>query len=144
MLKRTAVHITVMMLVMAFAGIAHGQDKLQSYLSDAACKVKATADPVQKRAILSNSIENMEKALNKVQGSPLVSKDDKASIDRFKVFLNDKRDELEGVNGYEPVPDAKLNAFANYVVQDMEQASQTITISTVTLLLIIIILILLV
>jgi hypothetical protein len=36
-----------------------------------------------------------------------------------------------------------LNAFANYVVQDMEQAAQSVTISLVALLLIIIIVILL-
>jgi hypothetical protein len=132
------------MLIMAFAGIAQGQGRLQGYLNDAAVKVKATADPVQKRAILSNSIEKMEKALDKVQGSPLVSKDDKAGIDCFKVILKDKKDELAGLNGYDRVPDAQLNAFADYVVQDMEQASQTVTISTVTLLLIIIIIILLV
>jgi len=82
-------------------------------------------------------------ALNKVQGSPLVSKDDKAGIDRCKVILKEKQDELAGVNGYDPVSDAQLNDFSDYVVQDMEQAGQTITISTVTLLLIIIIVLLL-
>ena len=38
----------------------------------------------------------------------------------------------------------KLNDFSNYVVQDMEQADQTITISVVTLLLIIILIVLIV
>jgi hypothetical protein len=142
MLKRGVVHLTVIMIVLACAGIAQGQDKLQNYLSDAACKVKVTADPVQKRAILVNSIEKMEQALNAVKGYPLVSKDDKEGIDRFRVVLQDKRDELAGLNGYDRVTDAQLNAFADYVVQDVEQASQTVTISTVTLLLIIIIAIL--
>jgi hypothetical protein len=144
MLRRTAVQLAVIMFVMAFAGIAQGQDKLQNYLSDAACKVKATTDPLQKREILDNSFEKMFKALNMVQSSPLVSKDDKTGIDRFKVILKEKQDELSGLNGYERVPDAQLDAFADYVVQDVEQADQTITIGTVTLLLIIIIIILLV
>jgi hypothetical protein len=42
------------------------------------------------------------------------------------------------------VPDAQLNAFADYVVQDMEQARETVTISLVSLLLIILIAILIV
>jgi hypothetical protein len=131
-----------MMFVFAFAGIAQGQDNIQEYFSDAACKVKATADPSQKREILEKSFERMFKALNAVQGSTLISKDDRAGIDRFKVILKEKQDELKGLNGYEQVPDAQLNAFAVYVVQDMEQATQSVTISLVALLLIIIIVIL--
>ncbi|MCX6832195.1 MAG: hypothetical protein NT028_08705 [candidate division Zixibacteria bacterium] len=144
MLGRTAVRLAVMVLVMAVAGIAHGQDKFQNYFSDAACKVKVTTDPTQQREILNKSFENMVTALNKVQGSPLISKDDKAGIDHYKAILKEKQDELAGLDGYERVPDAQLNAFANYVVQDMEQAAQSVTISLVAFLLIIIIVILLV
>lgn len=133
--------MTVVMLVMAFAGIAQGQDKIQNYFSDAACKVKVTSDPLQKRDILDKSLIKMSKALDAVQSSPLISKNDKASIGKLRVILKDKQDELAGVNGYERVPDAQLNAFADYVVQDMEQA-QNITISLVAALLIIIIVIL--
>lgn len=144
MLKRTALCLAVMMLVMASAGVVQGQDKLQNYLSDAAVKAKATEDPAQQREILDNSLAKMVKALNQVQSSPLISKEDKASIDRFKSILKEHRDELAGANGYQPVPDAQLSAFATYIVQDMEQANQTVTISTVTLLLILIIVILIV
>ena len=144
MLGRTALRLAVMMFVMAFAGIAQGQDNIQKYFSDTACKVKATTDPSQKREILNKSFERMFTALNTVQSSTLISKDDKAGIDRLKVILKEKQDELAGINGYEPVPDAQLNAFADYVVQDMEQATQTVTISLVALLLIIIIVILIV
>jgi hypothetical protein len=42
------------------------------------------------------------------------------------------------------VPDEQLNAFSDYVVQDMEQADQIITISLVTLLLIVILIVLMV
>jgi hypothetical protein len=47
-----------------------------------------------------------------------------------------------GSNGYDRVADAQLNAFSDYVVQDMEQAERQITISLVSALLIVIILIL--
>jgi len=144
MLGRTAIRLAVMVFVVAVAGIAHGQDKIQNYFSDAASKVKLTTDPIEKRELLNKSFENMVTALNKVQGSPLISKDDKAGIGHYKVILKEKQDELAGLNGYDRVPDAQLNAFSDYVVQDMEQAAQSVTISLVALLLIIIIVILLV
>jgi len=142
MLRRGTVSLAVVLFVMACAGTARGQDKLQNYFSEVACKVKSTDDPAQKREILDASFEKMSKALDAVQNSPLVPDDDKAGIDQVKALLKDKQEELAGVNGYERVPDLQLNAFADYVVQDMEQASQSVTISIVTLLLIIIIVIL--
>lgn len=148
MLGRTAFRLTVIMfivtmLVMAYAGIVFGQDGLQKYFNDASLKVKATTDPLQKREILNKSFENMSKALDKVQTSPLISKHDQDGIAFLKATLQEKQDELAGLNGYERVSDKQLDAFSDYVVQDMEQATQTVTISLVALLLIIIIVILL-
>jgi len=143
MLGRTAFRLFIIMFVMFYAGIAFGQDVLQKYLNDTSLKVKATTDPSQKREILNKSFEKMSKALDKVQSSPLVSKEDRAGIDLFKATLQEKLDELTGLNGYERVSDEQLDAFSDYAVQDMEQADRTVTISLVTLLLIIIIVILL-
>jgi hypothetical protein len=106
--------------------------------------VKATTDPSQKRAILNDKFQNMSKALDMVRSSPLVSKTDRAGIDRVKASLQEKQDELAGMNGYTRVSDDQLNAFSDYVVQDMEQADKTITISVVAALLIVIIIILVV
>jgi hypothetical protein len=141
MKARTVFGVLVMMLVLVQTGNAGGKDDIQKYFNDTACKVKATTDPAQKREILNNSLQTMSKALDKVQSSPLILKEDRAGIDRFKAALQEKQDELTGINGYERVSDAQLNAFSDYVVQDMEQA-QTINISLVAALLIIIILIL--
>jgi hypothetical protein len=141
MLGRITVRLLVLMCILSFASIAQGQDKLQNYLSDAASKVKATADASQKREILDKSFAKMSKALDIAQSSPLISKDDKAGISKFKAVLTEKQDELAGVNGYTAVPDAQLNIFADYAVQDMEQA-QNISISLVAALLIVIIIIL--
>jgi hypothetical protein len=58
--------------------------------------------------------------------------------------VQDKQDELAGINGYEKVSDSQLNNFSNYVVQSMEQADTTITISLVAALLIVILIVLLV
>ena len=144
MLGRTAFRLIVIMFVMFYAGIAVGQDVLQKYLNETSLKVKATTNPSQKREILNESFEKMSKALDKVQSSPLVSKEDRAGIDLLEATLQEKLDELTGLNGYERVSDEQLDAFSDYVVQDMEQADRTITISLVAALLIIIIIILLV
>jgi len=141
MKARTGFGVLAMMLVLVQAGIAGGKEDIQKYFNDSAGKVKATTDPVQKREILNKSFQNMSKALDRVESSGLISQEDRAGIIRFKANLQEKQDELKGSNGYQRVADAQLNAFSDYVVQDMEQA-QTITISLVAALLIVIILIL--
>jgi hypothetical protein len=105
--------------------------------------VKATTEPGQKREILSNSLQTMSMALDKVQSMPLVPKNDRAGINQLKTALQEKQDELAGNKGYERISDAQLNDFSDYVVQDMEQAPKTVTISVVTALLILLILVLL-
>jgi len=142
MVKRTALRVIIMMCILVYAGLAAGQDNVQKYFNDAACKVKETTDPSQKREILNNKIEDMSKALGMVRSSRLVSNTDRAGLDRLKASLQEKQDELAGANGYARVPDEQLNAFSDYVVQDMEQADRTITISLVAALLIVIIIIL--
>jgi hypothetical protein len=142
MKARTVLGVIIMMFVLVQAVTAGGKDDIQKYFNDTACKVKATDDPVQKRDILNKSLQTMSQALERVESSGLISQDDRAGIDRFKAALQEKQDELTGSNGYARVADAQLNAFSNYVVQDMEQADPTITISLVAALLIIIILIL--
>ncbi|MGB5105325.1 MAG: hypothetical protein WBP29_11930 [Candidatus Zixiibacteriota bacterium] len=139
MFGKTAFRLAVVMFVLVGATIAQGQDKIQNYFNDIAAKVKATTDPAQKREVLTKSFESMVNSLNKVQGSPLVTENDKVGIEKLKVIIGEKQDELAGRNGFQRVPDAELNAFAVYVVQDMEQAEQTVTISLVALLLIILI-----
>ena len=133
-----------MMCALASAALAAGQDNVQKYFSDAAREVKAAADPSQKREILDNKIEEMSKALGAVRNSRLVSQADREGLDRLNASLQEKRDELAGANGYARVSDDQLNAFSDYVVQDMEQADRTITIGVVTALLIVIIIILVV
>ena len=86
----------------------------------------------------------MTRAIDTVKGAPLATDQDRANLDRLQVTLQEKSDELVGANGFDRVPDDQLNAFSTYVVQDMEQADKTITVSLVVALLIIIIIILIV
>jgi hypothetical protein len=139
---RTVLGFIAMLFVLVQAGYAGEKDTIQNYLNDTACKVKATEDPAQKRVILSKSLQTMAEALAKVESFGLISQDDQAGINRFKTALQDKQDELAGINGYERVADSQLNDFSDYVVQDMQQAERYITVSVVTALLIILILVL--
>jgi len=144
MTTRTAIGSIVMMFLLALPAHAGGKGELQKYFSNAANKVKATENPSEKRTILNESFQTMSKALDIVQRSTSISKDDGVGIDRIKAMLQEKQDELAGSNGYVRVPDEQLNTFSDYVVQDMEQADQVVTISLVALLLIIILIVLLV
>jgi len=130
------------MFVLVLAGNAGPKEQIQKYFNDTALKVQATDDPVEKREIINESLQKMTTVLDRVQSSPLVSQEDRDGIDHYKTVLQEKQDELLGNNGFERVADSQLNAFSVYVVQSMEQADRTITISLVTLLLLVIILIL--
>jgi len=139
--------ITGVLLLLCFlipAAQAQATDDIKSYFNETATKVKAEADPEQKREILAGSLERMTTALARVEKSRLISDEDRASLDAFGKTLQEKQDELAGINGFNPVPNSQLNSFADYVVQSMEQADKTITVSVVTALLILIIVILLV
>jgi hypothetical protein len=142
MKKATFFGLIVMLFALVQTGHAAANDGILKYFNTASGKVKATSDPLEKREILDKSLKNMTVALEKVQNMPLVSEKDQAGIIRIKTTLQEKRDELAGINGYDRVADAQLNDFSDYVVQDMEQAPDTVTISVTTLLLIIVVLIL--
>jgi len=113
-----------MMCVLVQVAYAGGREDLKKHFSDTAGKVKATSEPAQKRDILSKSLQTMSNDLDKVQSSPLVSKENRASMDRCKADICQIQDELAGINGYECVPDAQLNAYSDYVVQDVERADK--------------------
>jgi ribosomal protein S20 len=143
MKARIAFQSIILMIFLTITLNAGGKGELQKYFSDVAKKVKATENTSEKRKILNESFQSMSKALDKVQSSGLISKEDQVGIDRFKAKLQEKQDELAGVNGFERVSDAQLNTFSDYIVQDMEQA-EVLTISLIAVLLIIIIVVLLV
>ena len=142
MLTRLAMLVICATIVFAGAGAAHAQDAVHKYLNDTSVLVKSTPDPIQKRAVLERRLDGLIGGLGSASGFPLISEQDSANLERVQGVLQDKSDELAGRNGFERVPDDQLNAFTDYVVQDMEQARETITISVVVLLLIIIIIIL--
>ncbi|HSL90812.1 MAG TPA: hypothetical protein VK870_16025 [Ignavibacteriaceae bacterium] len=126
---KAVVGFLTLLMVFAFSisANADGKDKIKSYFSKTAIKVNTTELASEKREILNESFQNMLNVIEKVQNSGLINNEDQAGIDHFKAALQEKQDELNGTNGFERVPDAQLNAFSNYMVQDMEQASITIS-----------------
>jgi hypothetical protein len=144
MKTKIALLAMILIFVTALPVNAGGKGDLQKYFSNTAAKVKATENPAEKRQILNESFQNMSNALDKVQNFWLISDNDRADLAHLKAIVQDKQDELSGINGYEKVSDSQLNNFSNYVVQSMEQADTTITISLVAALLIVILIVLLV
>lgn len=138
----TVLGLVMMMFLHINTGTAEGN--VNTFFSDTASKVKATAEPAQKRDILEKSFRTMSEALDMVQSSALISNEDRAGVDIIRTALQEKQDELLGLNGFERVSDSQLDAFSDYVVQDMEQAAETVTIGLISALLIIIIIILVV
>lgn len=142
-MKTRTTLVSIMLLVCSVAmSQAQGKEGLQKHFNNAAIEAKATTDPTQKREILTKSLNKMTKALDVVESMSSVSATDRAGIQRFKATLKEKQDALAGRNGQTRIADERLNDYANYLVQDMEQADTIVTISLVTLLLIIIIIIL--
>ena len=139
---RIALRLLIAIGTLSLAGAAFGQETVHDYFNGTALRVQATDNPVQKRAILGDDLEAMTKAIDVVAKAPMTSAPDHLSLARIRTTLQEKSDELAGRNGFDRVPDDQLNAFSSFVVQDMEQADHTITISAVTALLIVIIVLL--
>lgn len=139
---RIALRLIIVIGALGIAGAALGQGSVREYLSDTALRVQATDNPVEKRELLSERLATLTRAIDVATHAPLTSAKDDLSLTRIKTTLQERSDELAGTNGFERVPDAQINAFSTYIVQDLEQADSTVTISTVTLLLILIIVLL--
>lgn len=129
--------------VSAIAQNGDATEKFKKYINNVVQKVKKADNPEQKRKILNESFDKMVTTFDKVASMQGVSDQDKKAISKLKTDIIEKKNELNGLNGFAGVKDNRLNNFANYVQQDMEQADETITISVTVLLLIIIILLLL-
>lgn len=118
-------------------------ERLKQHVRDVVQKVKRAPTAAKKRAILDQELSAMVTALNRAEKMSDPSSSEKADINALRLRLQEKLDELHGRADYERVPDGQLDAFADYVQQDFEQAARTLTISITTGLLILIVLILL-
>jgi hypothetical protein len=135
--------VLIALPVSAQNGATKAENKLKDYLSGVAVQVKKQSDPAQKREILNRSFEKVFKAADTIERMPAFSSTDLQVVAELRSRTQDKFDELNGLNNYEPVSDAQLDHFADYVVQDTEQAAETVVITTTTIIIIILIVLLL-
>ena len=116
--------------------------ELQKYINEIITEVKEAETPDEKREILNDLFEDLQSSFSAAKNSPYVPEEDHKGIDMLETKMRDRQNELNGLDGFEKVPDNKLNEFATFTLQDIEQADTIITISLTTLLLIIILAIL--
>jgi len=145
-MKRLVLSLTVIGLIGLVnplkAQFMDGHERLKKHVNSVVDEVEETKDPIQKRMILDESLGEMITAIDRVSERGSVSDTDKKGLAKFKEKLNNRKDELNGINGFSKVPNNQLNNYANFIQQDIEQAD-AVTISVTTALLIIIILLLL-
>lgn len=118
-------------------------ERLKQHVREVVQEVKNAPTAAKKRSILDEKLRALITALDRAKQMGSVSRSEKADIDILRTRLEEKIDELHGRAEYDAVPDDQLDAFADYVQQDFEQAARTITIGLTTGLLILILLILL-
>lgn len=119
------------------------ENKLKSYFSSVALQVKKEHNPAEKREILNRSFAKVFKAADKIEQMPAFSSSDLQVVAELRSRTQEKFDELNGVNNYQPVSDTQLDQFADYIVQDLEQARPITIVTTTGVLIVIALLVLL-
>ncbi|MDL1874509.1 hypothetical protein FBQ85_04960 [Cytophagia bacterium CHB2] len=130
--------------VLAQDGATKAENKLKEHFNGVALQVKKEHNPVEKREILNRSFEKVFKAADTIERMPAFSSSDLQVVAELRNRTQEKFNELNGLNNYQQVSDAQLDQFADYVVQDMEQARPVTIVTTTTVLIIIILVLLLV
>jgi hypothetical protein len=144
-IKILTVAISVFILaqpLMADVSSAKLEDQLKNYMNEITLSVKGTDDPGQKRDILNETLLKILSAIKTVEELPTTTAREQKVLGQFKGSLQDKYDELNGLNGFERVADEDLDAFTDYVLQDLEQARNYITMGLGVFILLIILIIL--
>ncbi len=118
------------------------QNSIKNYFNNMTVEVKQAENAVEKRDIMNDKFDHLINGLKRIERMSLVSEKDRSSLRLLRKSVQEKADELNGVNGFEKVNDRDLDLFADYSRQTFEQADKTITLSLTTALLIIIIIIL--
>jgi ABC-type antimicrobial peptide transport system permease subunit len=127
----------------AFAQSGSVADILKQHFNETVQQVKSTDDAVEKRAILNDSFSTMLSAAERIESEANLSDEERSQLLVLQNNIEQKKNELNGLDGFDEIADEDLDDFSDYSQQDMEQANRNITISLTTALLIVIILLLL-
>ncbi len=120
-----------------------GHEALKNHINSVVENVKKMETTKEKREYLDQSLDELIQAMDRIQAKSMVKEVDKEALEVFKQNLADRKDELNGENGFAKVPGNQLNDYANFIQQDIEQADRIVTLSLTTALLIVLILLLL-
>lgn len=118
-------------------------ETLKQHFNETVQEVKQTDTADEKRSLLNGSFDKMIQSLEQITAEANLTDDDLAKLNTLKSNIEEKKNELNGLDGFDEIGDEDLDEFSDYSQQHMEQANRTITISLTSALLIVIILILL-
>lgn len=147
-MKPIASTVSLLVALFVLQGTVLGQtanpsEKFKKHINKIVNKVENADNPKKKRAILNDSFDDLITTFNRIEGIEKISNRDRQAITGLKETVTQRKNELNGKNGFARINDRQLDQFANYVQQDLEQADKTITLSLTVALLIVIILLLL-
>jgi hypothetical protein len=144
----TKLTLSLLFCSFLFVGTTHAQtnsvsETFKKHFNETVQNVKNADTPTEQRALLNDSFADMLQALNRIDESAELSKDEEKSLLAFKNEIKEKQSELNGWNGFDEIQDDELIDFSDYSQQELEQANRTLTLSLTSALLIVLILLLL-
>lgn len=120
----------------------HVTETFKKHFNATVEKVQAAENADDKRDILNDSFSRMLTAVERIESLEKLSREDLAKLDAFRRDIEDRKNELNGLRGFQRITDEDLDDFSSFSQQAIEQADRTVTISLTTVLLVIIILLL--
>jgi hypothetical protein len=127
---------------MAVAQSTNITETFKKHFNETVQQVQQTENADEKRFILNESFTKMLTSIDRIESMATLSDDESALLSAYKNDLLEKKNELNGLDGFDRVLDEDLDEFSNFSQDFMEQANRTITIGVTTALLILIILLL--
>lgn len=134
-------------LLFSLMGSASAQQNLsetfKKHFNETVQNVKASDNPAEQRQLLNTSFDKMLRAVDRIDKSENLTEEEREQLALFKDQIDEKKSELNGLDGFDEVQDDELIDFSDYSQQEIEQANKTLTISLTSALLIVLILLLL-
>ncbi|REL29185.1 hypothetical protein DYD21_15145 [Rhodohalobacter sp. SW132] len=127
----------------SFAQSGSFSEIFKQHFNETVQKVEQAESADEKRTYLNDSFDDMLTAIERIERSANLSDDEQAQLISFKEDVEERKSELNGLDGFDEIVDEDLDDFSNFSQQMMEQANRTVTISLTSALLIVLILLLL-
>ncbi|MDZ7715316.1 MAG: hypothetical protein U5J95_03805 [Balneolaceae bacterium] len=147
-MKTIRLLITSIFIIFAAQSMAVAQsiditEKFKKHFNETVQEVQQTESANEKRLILNESFTKMITAIDRIESRANLSEKEMAQLQSYKLGIEEKKNELNGLDGFNEVQDEDLDDFSNFSQDFMEQAANTVTIGLTTVLLVVIILLLL-